>query len=181
MVCILIPLPDFRFVDNTTYSRHQVALPIIDPAKEPYPGLADLSKTIYGTGDVKSATTDYRDIGKYVARIISDDRTLNKYIFCWGDEYTQNEIFALAERIVGKPISAKKVTEDALSTIISGLAPGSLEENYFQYVHSLFVRGDNTIENAKKEEYGAALDARELYPDLKPRSLEAFAKEYYSE
>lgn len=176
----IIHLPGLHFVDNTTYSRHRVTLPIIDPAKEPYPGLAELSKTIFGTGNVKSATTDYRDIGKYVARIISDDRTLNKYVFCWGDEYTQNEIFTLAEHVVGRPIHTKTVTEDALSTIISGLAPGSLEENYFQYVHSLFVRGDNTIENAKKDEYGAALDARELYPDIKPRSLEAFAKEHYS-
>lgn len=68
-----------------------------------------------------------------------------------------------------------------LAAIISGFAPGSPEQSYFQYLYSLFVQGDNTVENAKKEEYGAALDARELYPDLKASSLEAYAKEYYSE
>lgn len=48
-----------------------------------------------------------------------------------------------------------------------------------EYPLSVFVRGDNVVANAKKEEYGAALDARELYPDLKVRTLENWAKEYY--
>lgn len=44
----------------------------------------------------------------------------------------------------------------------------------------MYVRGDNTVENSKKEEYGGALDAKELYPDIKLRSLEAYAEEFYS-
>lgn len=36
----IIHLPGLHFVDNTMYSRHQVTQPIIDPAREPYPGLA---------------------------------------------------------------------------------------------------------------------------------------------
>lgn len=49
------------------------------------------------------------------------------------------------------------------------------------YNYSLWIR-DNTVENAKKEEYGGALDARELYPELTKElnSLEAFAKDFYS-
>ncbi len=35
------------------------------------------------------------------------------------------------------------------------------------------------MENAKKPEYGSALDARELYPDLKPKSFEEYIKEIY--
>ena len=46
-------------------------------------------------------------------------------------------------------------------------------------MYSMWVRGDNTIENAKKAEYGSALDARELYPDLKPKSLEEYYREVY--
>ena len=46
-----------------------------------------------------------------------------------------------------------------------------------EYVYSMFVRGDNTVEHAKSL---GALDARELYPDLKPASLEEFAKVFYS-
>lgn len=153
----------------------------MDSAKEPCPSIAELSKTIYGTGDVKLAVTEYRGIGKFVARIVSDDRTLNKYIFFWGEEYTQKEVFALAERILGRPIPTKQIAAEDLAATISGFAPRSLEQSYFQYFYSLFVRGDNTVEKAKKEEFGSALDARELCPDLKPRSLEAFAREYYSE
>lgn len=166
---------------NYSFSRYQVIIPIIDATKEAYPGTAELSKLIFGTGDVKFAVTDNRDIGKFVARIISDDRTLNKYVFCWGEEYTQKEVFALAERILGRPIPTGQMPAEDVAATIRGLAPGSIEQSYFQYFYSLFVRGDNTVENAKKEEYGSALDARVLYPDLKPRSLEAFAIEYYSE
>lgn len=146
-----------------------------------YPGTIELSKTIFGTGDVKTALIDLRDIGKFVARIISDDNTLDKYVFCWAEQYTQKEVIALAECIVGKPIPTKIMSAETLLAAISAYSPGSLERIYFQLFNSLFVRGDNTIENAKKEEYGSALDARELYPDLKPRSLEAFSEEFYSE
>ena len=43
-----------------------------------------------------------------------------------------------------------------------------------EYSYSKFVRGDNSPEYAK---YLGYLDARDLYPDLVPRSFEAFAKE----
>lgn len=57
---------------------------------------------------------------------------------------------------------------------------GSLKRILLQYFYSVYVRGDNTVENSKKEEYGGALDAKELYPDIKLRSLEAYAEEFYS-
>lgn len=40
-----------------------------------------------------------------------------------------------------------------------------------QYAYSKYVRKDNTPENAK---YLGYLDARELYPDLKPKSFRDF-------
>jgi len=169
----------YTFIDVGGW--YQSILPIINPAKELYPGTIELSKTIFGTGNVKTALTDLRDVGKFVARIISDDRTLNKYVFCWAEQYTQKEIIALAERIVGRPIPTKDMSAETVLSVIDNYAPGSMERIYFQLFNSLFVREDNTVENAKKEEYGGALDARELYPDLKPRSLEAFADEFYSE
>lgn len=45
-----------------------------------------------------------------------------------------------------------------------------------EYAYSIYVRGDNTVEHAKSL---GALDARELYPDLKPPSLEEYAKAFY--
>lgn len=43
-----------------------------------------------------------------------------------------------------------------------------------QYHHSMYVRKDNTPENAK---YLGYLDTRELYPDFKTRSFENLVKE----
>jgi len=48
-----------------------------------------------------------------------------------------------------------------------------------EYLLSLYIRGDNTMENAKKPEYGGALDARELYPNLKIMTIKEVAKALY--
>lgn len=162
-------------------SRYQAALPILDPKKEFIPGFTDISRTIFGSGDVKSSYSDNKDIGKFVARIISDERTLNRYVFCWAEQRTQNEIFALAERIAGRPIPTKHIPAESLLVIANEAEPESEKQGFFQFMHSVYVRGDNTIESAKKEEFGSALDARELYPDFIPRSLESYATEYYSQ
>lgn len=49
-----------------------------------------------------------------------------------------------------------------------------------EYQYSMWVREDNLIEKAKKPEYGNALDAKELYPDIKPKSFKQVAQEFYS-
>ena len=41
----------------------------------------------------------------------------------------------------------------------------------------ILVLEENTLENAKRLGY---LDARELYPDITPLSLEEYAKEFYA-
>ena len=46
-----------------------------------------------------------------------------------------------------------------------------------EYMLSLHVRGENTLANAKKLGY---LDARELYPDVRAKGLEEFAREMYA-
>lgn len=66
-----------------------------------------------------------------------------------------------------------KIDEARIKELIKGAA------GWFEYQYSLWFRGDNVVENAKKPEYGNALDARELYPDLKLRTLEAWAHELY--
>jgi hypothetical protein len=45
-----------------------------------------------------------------------------------------------------------------------------------QYVESVFIRGDNTLENAKRL---GAIDARELYPSFKPNVTEEYARKFY--
>lgn len=48
---------------------------------------------------------------------------------------------------------------------------------YAQYVRSLYIRGDNTLEKAVAK---GALDARELYPDVPVVTIEEAAKEFYA-
>lgn len=43
-----------------------------------------------------------------------------------------------------------------------------------EYRYSMYVHGDNDLEYAKDLGY---LNARELYPDLVPRSFDTYAKE----
>jgi len=50
----------------------------------------------------------------------------------------------------------------------------NVELIWYQYLKSWGVRGDNTPEKARFLGY---LDAKELYPDLKWRTLEAVARE----
>jgi len=49
----------------------------------------------------------------------------------------------------------------------------------WQYVYSTINHGDSTVENAVKEEYGSALDARVLCPDLKATTVEGFVRNSY--
>ncbi|EJD05566.1 NAD-binding protein [Fomitiporia mediterranea MF3/22] len=145
------------------------------------PGLSEFLRTFFGEGNVKCAITDRRDIGKFVARILADERTLNHYVFCWTQQATQSEAFALAERVSGRKVDRINVSAEQLAQRLEN-ASGHIERIILGYADSVWIRGDNTIENAKKEEYGGALDARELYPDLgkELRSLESWAREIYS-
>ncbi|KLO11933.1 NAD-binding protein [Schizopora paradoxa] len=142
------------------------------------------SYAIFGSGDVRTAAIARSDIGKFVAEIINDERTLNRYVFCWGDEKSQNEIWEIARKVeaeLGKEmdIGPKRVVEKAEIEEKSKSADPITALGH-EYMNSFFIRGDNTVENAKKPEYGSALDARELYPHLKVLSLEEFTRQLYS-
>jgi len=153
------------------------------PDENPIPGK---SHKIIGSGDTKNAITHIPEIGKFAAEIIDDARTLNKYVFCWGDEKTQNEVWEIARRVKpevggGEPLKAtpKPESEDDLKEAVKTAEDGSFMQVAAEYLFSLFIRGDNTLENAKKPEYGGALDARELYPDLKISTVEEVARVMY--
>ncbi|KAL5476929.1 hypothetical protein ACEPAI_3115 [Sanghuangporus weigelae] len=167
----------FTFIDVGWWM--QVTPPFADLGF-PQPIVKRVSTSYIGSGDVKCAVTDKRDIGKFVARIIADDRTLNQYVFCWTEGVTLNEIIALAERVSGRKINVEHISADEMEKIMKD--GSGLETAIFEYVYSIWVRGDNTVENAKKEEYGGALDARELYPDIgkELRTMEDFVKGFYS-
>lgn len=64
--------------------------------------VADLSRTFVGAGDVKTAVTSRVDIGRFIARILADPRTLNRHVFCHAEEVTQTEVYQIAEEISGE-------------------------------------------------------------------------------
>lgn len=69
--------------------------------------MTSANNEIVGNGNTPIALTDLRDIGRYVALIIADDRTLNKMVFAYNTLTTQNEIYATMEEL-----SEEKVTRN---------------------------------------------------------------------
>ncbi|KAG7410286.1 Bifunctional pinoresinol-lariciresinol reductase 1 [Fusarium oxysporum f. sp. raphani] len=132
------------------------------------------SSRFNGDGIVPSAITDSRDIGRYVAKIIADPRTLNKSVFAYSEVLTQREIFQIVEEASGEKLDYNYISnEDAMARVVSaqnaaeatGLEDKGAQSALAaaQYTYSTCVRGDNTPEYAQ---YLGYLDGKELYPDL---------------
>lgn len=47
---------------------------------------------------------------------------------------------------------------------------------WYEYMNSLYIRGDNTVENARS---WGALIGKDLYPDLDGQSVADYVKEYF--
>ncbi|KAL2681188.1 hypothetical protein Neosp_008795 [[Neocosmospora] mangrovei] len=156
----------------------QLAVPRLSSGKTDY-AIVVPENTAAGDGNVPSAFTDIRDIGQYVARIISDPRTLNKMVFAYDEVATTNEIYELLEKLSGEKIDRTYLSAD---NIEAGLAqiegsddPMALNKLWIlQYLRSCGIRGDNNPEYAR---YLGYLDAKELYPDFKGNTLEKYFQE----
>ncbi|PGG99547.1 hypothetical protein AJ79_08484 [Helicocarpus griseus UAMH5409] len=162
---------------------HQFSYPRLPSGRVDYAMMMPNS-TIHGDGSAPNLLTDLRDVGPFVARIIADDRTLNKYIYTWSDVLSENEIFNIVEEMSGEKIereyeSAQEV-EQKVAAAASNLAQnpdipmGRLQRYVTDYPYSKYVRGDNQPSYAK---YLGYLDARELYPGFKPISFRDFFAE----
>jgi hypothetical protein len=126
-----------------------------------------------GDGQIPSALTDLRDIGKYVARIIADTRTLNRYVFVYNEVLTQEQIWSELEQASGEQLTrtykSREETEKAIE-----LARPELDKNpnsalafitltIHEYNYTVWIRRDNTPDNA---DYLGYLNGKELYPDV---------------
>jgi hypothetical protein len=87
---------------------HQFSFPRVPSGRVDY-ATAIPNAIIHGDGNAPNILTDLRDIGRFVARIIADDRTLNKYVFTWSDVLTENEIFDIVEDLSGEKIQREYV------------------------------------------------------------------------
>ncbi|KAH6971263.1 hypothetical protein BKA56DRAFT_496096 [Ilyonectria sp. MPI-CAGE-AT-0026] len=142
---------------------------------------------IAGDGTKKSVYTDLRNVGKYVARIVADDRTLNKYVFT--DEYvcSQNDIYGMLEKLSGEKIPRDYVSAEELERRFKdarkqleregGKLPSfetALSLATPEYLYSIGIRGDSCPEYAK---YLGYLLTSELYPDFEKGDFALYLQE----
>lgn len=181
----------YTFIDVGFW--HQFSYPRVPSGKLDYSLLfVEPHAEVFGDGTALNLLTDLRDIGKFVASIVQDPRTLNKKVFTWSDELSQNDTFAIVERLTNEQVVRKhvslveveRIAQDAriayqkeqqdregqpVSWSTAGMVMHKTEYNVAKY-----VREDNTRSNAL---YLGYLDARELYPEFEPMSFEKFIEE----
>ncbi|KPM42915.1 hypothetical protein AK830_g3606 [Neonectria ditissima] len=163
---------------------YQLTLPRLPSGRNTY-AHSGSQDGIAGDGNVPSALTDLRDVGKYVARIISDPQTLNQLVFAYSELWTQNQVYDLIEKLSDEKIERDYVSvEDIVAgaTDAEALSQGPESPSYYQvarlqYWHSWGIRGDNAPEYAR---YLGYLIAKDLYPDLQGASLEVYTQEVLS-
>lgn len=178
----------YTYIDTGFW--HQISFPKLSSGRTDDVHLY-LPNEIYAGGDAPNLLTDLRDIGRFVARIIKDPRTLNKRVFTWSDELLQNEIYAFSEEMSGEKIDRVSVSAEAVLERVEKAraaykaspptnlvnTPERMALWSSEYVYSKYVRADNTRETAL---YLGYLDARELYPDFKPITYRDFFGELLS-
>ncbi|KAM0701518.1 hypothetical protein Q7P35_009768 [Cladosporium inversicolor] len=180
-----IDLP-FTIVDVGWW--YQVAFPALPSGKIDY-ALGLPVEEIYGTGEQKSALTDLRDVGRYVARIIQDDRTVNKYVFCYNELHSQLDWWAILEKLSSETIPRNFISQEEVEAEIAEALPkiqGGMDlrsgEGLVtafkvvarQYVRSWGIRGDNTPEKAEQLGY---VISKELWPEMEFVKYEDFLRD----
>ncbi|KAJ7468779.1 hypothetical protein FB451DRAFT_1560457 [Mycena latifolia] len=160
---------------------HQISFPILPSGRVDYAAVLKPHTEIHAEGTMPTILIDLRDIGRFVALIIKDARTLNKFVVTYGDVLSENEIFDLMEEMSGEVIPRKYVTADEVVATRARYADAweaepdkRIAKIGQDYIYSKYVRGDNTPAYAA---YLGYLDTRELYPDFRPRSFKDFVGE----
>ncbi|PVI03913.1 isoflavone reductase family protein [Periconia macrospinosa] len=157
---------------------YQISVPRVPSGKVDYIMVLPANER-FGDGELENLLTDKRDIGGFVARVLKDPRTVNQRVVCWGERLSQNEVFKVVEEVSGEktPHEALVAKRDQAREAFKadpGQILNRIMQSTFEYNVSKYVRGDNTLGNAK---YLGYLDARELYPDFEPLSFKDFVKQ----
>ncbi|OJJ83122.1 aromatic alcohol reductase [Aspergillus glaucus CBS 516.65] len=159
---------------------YQLSYPRLESGRVDY-AMTTANNELVGDGDIPTAITDLRDIGRYMARIILDDRTLNKMVFAYNTVVTQNQIYDILEDISEEKINRNYISEEMVYNRV--LAARQSSETYpfdpvkfiprylAEYQLSWGLRGDNTPDFAK---YLGYLTSKELYPDFQPTDFKDY-------
>lgn len=66
-----------------------------------------------------SAVTHIKDIGRYIAKIVTDPRTLNKKVFAYSELHTFKDLYTLVEQVSGeKPVSQYVRPQDFFQPLV---------------------------------------------------------------
>ncbi|KAM0429272.1 hypothetical protein ACHAPT_006486 [Fusarium lateritium] len=143
-----------------------------------------LVNLIPGDGNVKTCLVDNQDVGSLVARIIADERTINKRIMANGDALSLNEMFDIAERLTGGVPERRYIDAAGLDSMIQDMRTKiAADQNdyptlvgcfWLEYYYSSFIDKDNSPEGIKRLGY---VPVSELYPDLRTTSFGTFFKD----
>ncbi|KAF4565676.1 hypothetical protein EYR36_002254 [Pleurotus pulmonarius] len=115
-------------------------------------------------------------IGKMVARIIVDPRTLNQTVVAYDGEISLDETWKIAEKVSGEDFSDyPKIFDEEIERGCQQM-DNWVKRFGAQYQRTLFIRGDNTL--AKAEALGH-LDSRKLYNDVPYPDVEEVARNHY--
>jgi len=153
---------------------YQIAFPRLPSGKIDYAVMLP-NIHIAGDGNTQSALTDVRDIGPYVARIVADERTSNKYVLVYNELWTQNAIWDTLSRLSGEEVPKTYESAEFIEEQIAKLSgTGDIKLHGYEYKRSWGIRGDNTPEYAKFLGY---LTSKELYPDFEFVGFEEYLKE----
>jgi uncharacterized protein YbjT (DUF2867 family) len=82
---------------------YQISFPNLPSGKIDY-AINMPDEPIAGNGEQVSALTNLADIGGYVARVIKDERTLNKQVLVYNEMWSQNQVYDLLEKLSGEKI-----------------------------------------------------------------------------
>ncbi|KAJ9144968.1 Isoflavone reductase [Pleurostoma richardsiae] len=164
---------------------YQITLPRLPSGRIDY-ALAAPASGIPGDGNTPTSLTDLRDVGRYVAHIISDPKTLNKMVFAYNEVLTLNDVYDLLEKRSGETVDRNYVPKDKITVDIAKAQQKMAQQEgqksladysnlwTLEYRYSWGIRGDNIPERAR---YLGYLDCRELYPDLKWTRLDDYVTE----
>ncbi|PLB44274.1 hypothetical protein P170DRAFT_430177 [Aspergillus steynii IBT 23096] len=118
------------------------------------------------------ATTAIADIERFLASIIFYPRTLNQYVFAYGEHVIQQRYYVvLAHEITGEDVPVIRVTKEQVLDLAHQPEMESFmvwQKVIVQYLYNNWCKGDNEASYAK---YLGYLDARELCPELEGNAL----------
>ncbi|KAJ7942585.1 putative Isoflavone reductase [Quillaja saponaria] len=132
------------------------------------------SVTLLGDGNQKAIYVDEDDIAMYTIKTIDDPRTLNKTVYIRPPKniLSQREVVQIWEKLIGKELRKSSISKEDFLASLKG-------QSYAQQVglvHYYHVCYEGCLANF--EIGNDAVEASQLYPEIKYTTVEEYMKRY---